>query len=188
MDSRQTSSGLTLKGRIDRKTYNTEELREQYDDWGEMDEREKLEATRDADPADEQTVYNVTTDLLHQYFVDNLDPAQTGAKDNLTAAWLGLGTDSGSGTSTTDTDLNTRVYEETVTDHADNGKDLLASTFIGSDEANGNTLNELGLFTGDPAGLGNTDVFLINHATFANVTKDNTKTITFDVTLTFSDV
>lgn len=189
MDSRQTSSRLRLKGRIDRKTYDAEKLRNQHDDWDEMSKQERLDATRDVDPVDEETVYNVTTDRFHEYFVDNLDPDQTASKDDVSASWFALGTDSGVGTSTSDTDLNNRVYEETVTDHADNGKELLASTFIDSTEANGNPeFDELGLFSGDPSNLGNADVFLINHATFAPVDKDNTKTVTFDVTLTFSDV
>jgi len=79
------------------------------------------------------------------------------------------------------------VYAEPVTDVADNGKSLLASTFIDSTEANGNTLDELGLFSGDPASSSNPEVFLMNHATFSPVTKDNSKTVTFDVTLQFAD-
>jgi len=100
---------------------------------------------------------------------------------------MALGTDSATGTGVTDTDLNTRVFEKSVTDHADNGTELLASTFISSTEANGNTLNEIGLFTGDPNNLSSSDVFMINHATFSDVVKDDERTITFDVTLTFSD-
>jgi hypothetical protein len=128
------------------------------------------------------------TDSLHEYFVDNLDPDNTNTEANVSAGFLGLGTDAGSGTATSDTDLNNRTFEEPVTDVADNGKELLASTFLDSTEGNGNDFDELGLFSGDPANLENAEVFLINHATFAAVTKDSTKTVTFDVTLSFSDV
>jgi hypothetical protein len=188
MDARNTDSKLRLTGRIDRKTHDVSDLKSEYEDWGEMSKSEKLSASRDVEPVDTDTVYNVTTDLLHEYFVDNLDPGQTGSKANVTAAWLGLGTNAAGGTATSNTDLNTRVYEETVTDHADNGKELLTSTFLDSAEGNGNVFDELGLFSGDPNNLSNEDTFLINHATFADVTKDNSKTVTFDVTLTFSDV
>lgn len=188
MDARNTNSSLRLKGRIERQTHNLTDLKNEYADWNSMSESEKLSASRDVEPVTTETVYNVTTDRLHEYFVDNLDPGQTGPKANLTTAWLGLGTNAAGGTSTTDTDLNTRTYEETVTDGADNGKELLTSTFLDSTEGNGNVFDELGLFTGDPANLANSDTFLINHATFADVTKDNSKTVTFDVTLTFSDV
>lgn len=187
MSTRNANSGLTLTGRIDRKVYDTGDLLQQHDGWREMDDTERLEATRLTDPIDQETVYNVTVDRFHQYFVDNLDPSQTGADANVEPTWLGLGDDAASGTSTTDTDLNNRLFEKQVTDHTDNGKELLASTFIGSSEANGNTFDELGLFTGDPSNLANSDVFLVNHATFSAITKDNTKTVTFDVTLTFSD-
>jgi hypothetical protein len=188
MEARSTTGGFELKGRIDTKVHDESSLREVVDDYDSLSREEKLELTREVEPEYEDTVYNVTTDSLHQYFVDNLDSAQTDAKDNVSVSHLGLGDDGTSGTSTSDTDLNNRVYNESVTDVADNGKELLASTFIDSTEANGNTLDELGLFSGDPANLANDEVFLMNHATFADVTKDNTKTVTFDVTLQFSDV
>lgn len=189
MEARNTNSGFTMQGRIERKTHDVTDLKAAADgNWDDLSQKEKLDVTRDVEPVDEDTVYNVTTDSLHQYFVDNLDPDNTAVEADISVGWLGLGTNGGGGTTTADTDLNTRAYEEPVTDVADNGKDLLASTFLDSTEGNGNTFDELGLFTGDPANLANADVFLMNHASFAAVTKDNTKTVTFDVTLTFSDV
>lgn len=188
MEHRQANSSATITGRIDKAVYDTAALADRFPDWGDLTKAEKLERVQDVEPDSTETVYNVTTDRFHRYFVDNLDPKQTGDEDNIDAAWFALGTDGATGTATSDTDLNNRVYSEAVTDHADNGKDLLASTFIDSTEANGNTVDELGLFTGDPANLANEEVFMINHTTFSAVTKDNTKTVTFDVTLTFSDV
>jgi len=190
MNGRNTNSGFSITGRIDTQVHDKETLRQAADNYNELSKEEKLQLSRDIEPAYEDTVYNVTTDKLHEYFVDNLDPGQTDSKDNVTTAWLGLGTNAGGGTASTDTDLNNRVYEKPVTDVGDNGKDIVASTFIASDEGNGgnsNDFNELGLFSGDPTNLSNNDVFLMNHATFNIVTKDNTKTVTFDVTLTFSD-
>jgi len=177
-----------MQGRIDTKVHNKDALRQAADgDYDSLTKQEKMELSRDVEPEYEDTVYNVTTDSLHEYFVDNLDPDNTAVEANVDVSWLGLGTNGGGGTVTSDTDLNTRTYEETVTDVADNGKDLLASTFLDSTEGNGNDFDELGLFSGDPANLGDAEVFLLNHASFATVTKDNTKTVTFDVTLTFSD-
>lgn len=188
MEARNTNSGLHLEGRIDTRVHNEEDLREAADDYDSLSKQEKMELTREVSPAYTDTVYNVTTDELHQYFVDNLDPNQVGAKDNIEISWLGLGTGGGTAVATSDTDLTTRTYEETVTDVTDNGKDVLASTFLDSTEGNNNDFDELGLFSGDPNNLGNAEVFLLNHATFNTVTKDSTKTVTFDVTLTFSDV
>ena len=188
MDSRNADSGISFQGRIDRKTHELGHLKTAFPQWEQLSKEEKLDASRKVKPVAEDTVYNVTTDSLHEYFVDNLDPDNTNTEANISVDFLGLGTDAGSGTSTADTDLNSRVFEEPVTDVADNGKELLASTFLDSTEGNGNDFDELGLFSGDPANLANAEVFLINHATFAAVTKDSTKTVTFDVTLSFSDV
>lgn len=188
MEARNTNSGMSLVGRIERKTHDVEDLRDEYPNWDEMDSRERLEATRSVEPVETDSVFNVTTDRFHQYFVDNLDPGQTASKDNIVAVWLALGTDGASGTSTSDTDLNTRTFSKEVTDVTDNGKELFTSTFIDSTEANGDVITELGLFSGDPASIGDADTFLINHAaSFSSVDKDNSKTVTFDVTLTFSD-
>lgn len=189
MEARNTNSGFSMKGRIDTRVHDLDDLKSAADDdYEKLSDEEKMQLTRDVQPSYTDTVYNVTVDRFHEYFVDNLDPNQTGPKDNITAAWLGLGTGGATAVATSDTDLTTRTYESEVTDVSDNGKDLLASTFLDSTEGNGNTFDELGLFSGDPANLGNSDVFMLNHATFNGVTKDNTKTVTFDVTLTFSDV
>jgi len=187
MESRTTQSAFRLNGRIDTKVHDEKKLRETADNYDSLTKQEKMQLAREVEPEYENTVYNVTTDSLHEYFVDNLDPDNTSAEANVSASWLGLGTNGGDGADTADTDLNVRAYEETVTDVADNGKDLLASTFLDSTEGNGNDFDEIGLFTGDPANISDPEVFLINHATFATVTKDNTKTVTFDITLTFSD-
>lgn len=188
MEQRNTNSGLQLQGRIDTRVHDVNDLREAVDDYDSLTDEEKMKLTRKVSPTYTDTVYNVTTDRLHEYFVDNLDPGQTNNEDNVSIAWLGLGTGGGTAVATSDTDLTTRTYEETVTDVADNGKDVLASTFLDSTEGNGNDFDELGLFSGDPANLANNNVFLMNHATFNTVTKDSSKTVTFDVTLTFSDV
>lgn len=188
MDSRTTSSNTSLTGRIERQTHNAEELRDAADsEWESLSKEEKLSVVRDVPPVESDTVYNVTTEELHKYFVRNLDPQNTAPEANVELAWLGLGTDGASGTSVSDTDLNNRTYEEDVTDVAEDGARILASTFIDSNEANGEDFDEVGLFSGDPNNLSDDEVFLVNHATFATVTKDNTKTVTFDVSLTFSD-
>jgi len=183
----KAESGLSLTGRIDKQVHDASVLENTFDDWSHKSKKEKLHLARQVAPVSEETVYNVTTERLHQYFVDNLDPDNTNVEANLTAAWIGLGT-GGTPVSKTDTDLNNRIYAEQVTDHADNGTELLSSTFLDSTEGNGNDFDELGLFTGNPSNLANPEVFLMNHVTFSPVTKDNTKTVTFDVTLSFDDI
>lgn len=186
MQSRNTNNSLNLEGRIDKKIYATEYLRSTFDNWNDKTKKEKLKLTRNIEPQEIETSYNVTTDRLHEYFVDNLDPGNVNTGANLSVSHVALGVSDTSPISS-NTDLNDRKYEQSVTDVADNGKDLLASNFIDSTEGNGNEFNEIGLFTGNPDNLSNNNVFLINHSTFTPVTKDNSQTITFDVILTFSD-
>ena len=190
--SRQIESSSLVTGRISAKTYSTEELQRLSDNWKSLSKEEKLKLTKQVEPIDEEIVTNVTTERFHEYFVDNLDINQTGSKTNITGPYLALGNSASGGTSTTDVDLNNRVYSESVTSTADNGTELLTSTFLESTDGNGYDYDELGLFSNDPSSYSDPanfpdDVFLMNHATFTDVTKDNTKTVTFDVTLIFSD-
>jgi hypothetical protein len=186
MDSREMGSGMNFQGRIDRKTHELGHLKTAFPQWEQLSKKEKLEASRKVKPVEKDTFYNVTTSSLHEYFVDNLDPDNESPEANVSVEFLGLGIDAASGTAEADTDLNDRVFEGPVTDVAKNGSELLASTFISSSDGNGNDFDELGLFSGDPANISDPSVFLINHAEFPAVTKDSTKTVTFDVTLTFS--
>lgn len=187
MKSSEITGGFVVEGRIEKRVHNVRDLHDSCNNWEQLTENEKLAASRTVEPAEEETTHNVTTDRFHKYIVDNLNPKQTSAKDNVSALWMGLGNDAESGTSTTDTDLNNRLFSKAVTDHIDDGKSLITSTFIDSTELNNSTLDEVGLFSNDPANLTNSDVFLINHSTFSDVIKDDRTTVTFDVVLTFSN-
>jgi len=140
--------------------------------------RERIEALLAVEPPtpDVEKTTNTTVDALHEYFVDELDPSQT---VDLEASHLAVGTDGATGTNTGDTSLNNEVYRTSITDSIDNGKDLLSSTFLDSSEANGNTIDEVGLFSSDTGGT------MLNHATITAITKDSSKTATIDVTLEF---
>lgn len=188
MEHKHSESSFGIEGVIDTTLHDVSELRDECSNWDSLSEEEKLRVSRTVDPTETTRFYNVTTEELHKYFVRNLNAVNDDVDANIDASIFALGNDGASGTSVTDTDLNNRVFNKTVTDHAENGTDLLASTFVDSGEANGYDLSELGLFSGDPANRANSDVFLINHTSFSSITKDNSKTITFDVTLSFSDV
>jgi len=94
------NDSISPTGRIERKTYDTTELREDNEDWDTLSDDEKLTRIREADALDEEEVYNVTTERFHEYLVDNLHPGVT-TDANLDAAWMGLGTDSATGTGVT---------------------------------------------------------------------------------------
>lgn len=188
MSNSQTHSTVTASGRIDSQVHDVSTLKNKIDDdWETLTEQQKMQVCRDVTPEYTDSVYNVTTVGLHEYFVDNLNPGDTSSAANVTALWLGLGNNGDAGTNEADTDLNSREYSEQVTNAADEGKDLRVSTFLDSEEGNGVTFNELGVFSGDPQAMDtNDDIFMLNHASFAPVTKDGTKTVTFDVTLSFT--
>jgi hypothetical protein len=192
MSNTYNDNALGIEGVIDTAVHDVTTLQEAYPAWDTFSKDDKLRATRNVTPVYTDRSYNVTTAALHEYFVDNLDPDNTSPEADVSVSYMAIGDDGSSGTTVNDTDLNNRLYDEPITDVADAGDSLLASTFIDSTEANqGGSVDydEIGLFTGDPANAPSDDaVFLVNHSSFTPITKDNTKTVTFDVTLTFSDV
>jgi len=104
----------------------------------------------------------------------------TESADNEGASYLALGTDSTS-VSSADTSLGNEVYRTAVTDAVENGNTLTVATFFDSAEANGNDLEEVGLFTAADTGL------MLNHAQITTLTKTASKTLTVDVDLTFTN-
>jgi hypothetical protein len=180
----QTQSGFSIEGRITARTHNEEDLRDAAEDYESLSAEERLELTREVEPEREFDFTNTVVNGLLEYVVDNLDPDQTNAKDNVSVSHLGLGTNNDE-PDVENTDLNNRQFKKSVTDITDNSSILLTSTFIDSNEATGLDLKELGLYTGDPANLGDKDVFLLNHSTFNTVAKTGNETVTFDVELRF---
>ena len=187
MTDNTVDSTFSVSGRIDKKVHDISDLTSTDEEFEDLTQEEKLEVARQTEPEQYETIYNVTTDDLHKYFVRNLNPSDTSPSANIGASWIALGTNGPGGSSSGDDDLNDRVYEQQVTDFSSNGTQLLCSSFIGSSDGGGYTFNELGLFSGNPANIDHDDVFMLNHATFQNVEKSNTKTVIFDVTLTFTD-
>ena len=169
-----TTDTISITGRIDTKAYSAETL---PDNWDELSDKDKLKATRELEPVEEHTDYNTTVFGMHEYFAINLDPTQTLEED---VTHLAIGDDDTAPSETNDT-LNNEVFRKEVTDYSQTDNELLASTFIESDEANGETFREVGLFAGP-----DTADRMWNHSTIASIEKDNTRTITIDVTLTFT--
>lgn len=174
------TSELQITGRIDTKAYSTDSL---PNNWDEMSDKEKLETTRNIEPDESHTDYNKTVNGMHEYFAINLDGSSSIDED---VTHLAVGDDSTT-PQTSDTTLTNEVFRKTVTDYSQTDNELLASTFIESSEANGNTIREVGLFAGGlaPGDTGYPDR-MWNHSVIADIVKDDTRTITIDVTLTFT--
>ena len=175
-----TTDTINITGRIDTKAYSAETL---PDNWDELSNKDKLEATRNLEPDEENTDYNTTVLGMHEYFAINLDPTQTLEED---VTHLAIGDDDTTSSDTNNT-LNNEVFRKSVTDYSQTDNELLASTFIESDEANDETFREVGLFAGgEEPGDDEFPDRMWNHSTIASIEKDNTRTITIDVTLTFA--
>ena len=184
----EINSGIGVEGIVTANLYDTDTLRKEYSNWDKMSRSEKYNATKNIDPVETDTVYNVTTVAMHEYFVDNLNPNNINDEANVSAKWVALGTGGSSPDDNTQADLNNRQYSEEADSIADNNDELIVSAFLEAGIGNGNDFNEIGIFTGDPDNLSNADVFKLNHATFSAISKDSTQTLTFDVSLIFQDV
>jgi len=185
MENRQTQNNFAIEGRITARTHSEQNLRDAVDNYDSLSEEERLELTREVEPEREFRFTNTVVAGLLEYIVDNLDPGQTGATTNVEISHLALGTDNET-PEIPDEDLDNRQFQKQVTDVNDDGATLETSTFVGSSEANGLDLKEVGLYTGDPANLNDNDVFMLNHSTFSPVTKTQGETVTFDVNLQFT--
>jgi len=164
----------TIEGRIETNVFDNERL---PSDWDSMSESEKMDWLDSAAPDEQHVDYNTTVFGMHEYFAINLDDTQV-LDESVTH--LAIGDDSTAPT-TDDSTLTNEVFRKSVSDYSQINETLTASTFIDSDEANGFTFREVGLF----AGPNETDR-MWNHSTIAAIEKDNTRTITIEVDLTFS--
>jgi hypothetical protein len=177
------NQSVNIRGTVEKRVYDSSDFE---------DDCPTRSALSSVDPVEVEKVSNVTVDKLHEYFVDNLDPNNTSNSSNTVISWMALGTDGEKGVGVIDTDLNSSSssdrFEKQVSNVSDGGKSVTATMTMGSSEGNSNTYDEIGLFNGDPSNVGNNaDIFMFNHAKFSETTKTSDKTLSFDVTLTFSD-
>jgi len=160
---------------VEARVHDVDDLKKQVDNWRDLSKQEKLKVANNTEPEKVVKDHNTTVDGLNEYIVDNLDSNQSVNKD---ATHLGVGT--GTATPATgNSSLNSSVDRFAITDTSDNGKDLFTSTFLDTSEANGNDLEEVGLFTADTGGT------MLNHSLIQTISKDDTVTATIDVTLEF---
>lgn len=177
---RALTDGVAVIGYFTTIVHDVARLREAYSGWDDMSKVKKAARGLAVEPERETTTENTTCVGLHEYMVDDLDRNQATDRD---ATHLAVGSDGGA-VAVADTALGNEVFRTPVTTSTDGGATLTTTTFISSREANGNTLREGGLVTG---GVGAPWV-LLNHSTFADIVKDNTKTVTVQAELTFQSV
>lgn len=145
-----------------------------------LTEYEQLQLVRHMEPLRSYRTENVTCVGMHEYFVDNLDPEQTTSLDALA---LAVGDDDSTEPTTTNTSLNNEVDRFGYTESVDEGTELRISTLISEGSLNNQPVREVGLVS--DATSGGT---LFNHSIIPELVKDNTETMTIDVTLSFEAV
>ncbi|MFB1066435.1 hypothetical protein [Natrinema sp. H-ect4] len=169
---------IRLGDNIRVQVHDIEDLRETSPNWDDLSERERLEVTRRVDPVQTHSTANTTTIDLHEYHVENLDPATSRNED---ASHLAVGNDDSTVPSSGNSSLNNEVYRTGISDSSVKGDELFTSTFLDTTEANGETLVEVGLFTASSGGT------LLNHSTIDPIGKTTDNTATIDVSLTWGN-
>lgn len=110
---------------------------------------------------------------LHEFVVDFLDKGQANP-GSISGVAVGNGT---AATAESDRSLTSRVETVGISRTRDDGATLFVSGFLDTTEANGYVLSELGAVAGD---------MLLNHSKIPTIEKTNQKTITVEITLTWS--
>ena len=98
--------------------------------------------------------------------------------------YFAVGTDNTS-PSVTDTTLGAEVFRNTFTDVVYSSAKVTFKYFLGSTEANGNTLVEAGLF-GDNATASTDSGTLFSHVTYTPIVKTSALAVTFSWDITIS--
>jgi hypothetical protein len=150
-------------------------LKEKWPNWDEYRKPRKRVLAAQTPAATLSIARNTTVDGLHESIVDFLDPNQS---ISLSASELALG-DGTAAPASANISLNNEVLRIPVTDSADRGTSLFTSTFLDTSEANGQTLEEVGLVSSPTGGT------LLNHSLIDTIDKNDETTATIDVTLSF---
>lgn len=161
--------------------YDVDALRERYpnwDDWPRHTRRRYCEHA--ADPESVERSSNVTCDALHEYYAAVLT-FETGDGNRLDPPHeIAFGSDD-TAFSTTDTTMNNEVGERiTATDVSQTGKNTELDEYLSSNEQNGNTIKEIGVFSEGGE--------MYQHApTSTTYNKDSSFALVINITISHSD-
>lgn len=188
MSEQSSVDGVGIKGEVTASVYDVSVVKQQYEDWNTLSQSEKYTILTSYTPETEIHSCNVTVTDLHEYIVRDLNPTNTSAADNITASHAGIGDNAGAGIVSSDTNLNNLLVSKQILDSVSNGTTLTSTFLLESTEANGKSINEIGIASGNLTNIGtDSSVFLLNHASFTTIEKDNKNSVTFTVELTFAN-
>lgn len=174
-----TESG-GVSGRVTVREYRLEDARQRWPNWDALPREERARRVRALEPVSEHTTSNVLVDEILEHIVDLFDQTQSNSAEEISHFAVGTGT---STPATTDSSLGNEVFRGTIDTEEDQGKDLAIQGFLDSGQANGNTLEETGLFTGTSGG----STLMVNRALISSTDKTNTKLVTITYDLQFRD-
>jgi len=146
---------------------------------GDLTDSEQYFADIQLNPVNEIQESNVTTINMHEYFAQDLDPAQDVDE---ACEGLALGNDD-TNPSSSNTSLNNEVFRKAYEESEQVSNELTISTFIDQDEGNDLTFREAGLVK-NPSADGEEDIW--NHSTISSLEKDDTRSVSVDVTIEFT--
>lgn len=171
-------SGVGVQTNINMCIHDVHTLRREFPLWDTYSRKEKLDAVSTVDPILQERYSNTATNNLLNILADNLVDSET----RQTVTHLALG-DSTSQPIKTNVALGNEVYRAQITEGARDGGNLETITFLDTNEANGNDLTELGLYTGPTS---DSEAKLVNHSLISSVSKTSSITATFAVDLLFT--
>lgn len=188
MSNSKTNTTVGIHGEITANVYDNSRLKQETNQWQSLSQDKKIELLTSQSPLKTRHSCNVTTVDLHEYIVRDLHPDKTSPADSITASHAGIGDDAGSGVVSSNTNLNNLLVSKEILDHVANGTTLTTTFLLESSEANGKAIDEIGIASGDLNKISNNnDVFLLNHASFTEIQKNNKNSITFTIELTFDN-
>lgn len=165
--------------RIER--YDIDAVRERFPTWDDWPRSARKTYLQGAEPVHVGTSSNVTTDLLHEYYATllTIEPADTDLLDP--PAEIAFGSDDTS-FATTDTSMNNEVGSRLpITDKTSSAKDFEIDEFLSSNEQNGNTIAEVGVFSEDGD--------MLQHGpTSTTYNKTSSFALLINITISHSDV
>lgn len=162
-------------------TYDIEAMREVFPGWDQLPKHQRHRLVKCAgDPLTVERVSNVTCDALHEYYADVLTLETSDGKNLDPPHEIAFGDDTSS-FSTSDTSMNNEVGDRiTITDATSSSKDTNFDEYLSSNEQNGNTLSEIGVFSEDGE--------MYQHAALStSYNKDSGFALSINITISHAD-
>lgn len=161
---------------VEIKVHDVEKLRQIFDSWDSFRKEKKIELIRSVKPEEEYSTHNITCVGLDETIVDLLDESNQMTES---ASDIAVGDDDSTAPSHSNTSLNNKVGELEISTFEDQGSSLLMSAFADSSQLNNYVIKEAGIITEEDT--------LLNHADITNVDKTSSKTMTIEITLSFTN-